>query len=112
MTHPRAKSVLKHCRKPGAYLRKEHQSRCRKGGGGQAVMVRYFLEPGTIEVAETYALQAIRAGLVPRDSGLFADDPGNAQSWFMPLKRPIPSRKPPATKRAGSKSLHPPETTR
>jgi hypothetical protein len=112
MMHARTKTILKHCRKPGTYLRKEHQSRCRKGGGGAAVMVRYFLEPGSIEVAAEYAVAAIRGGLVPRDNGLFWDDPDNSQTWFAPLKRPIPSRKSPATKRAGSsKSLHPRETS-
>jgi hypothetical protein len=111
MIHPRTKSILKFCSKPGAYLRKEHQSRCRKNGGGQPVMVKFYLEPGTVEVKETYALEAIRTGLIiPRDTGLFADDPGNAQSWYAPLRRPIPSRKSPAPKRAGLKSLHPEET--
>jgi hypothetical protein len=91
MTHPRTKTILSHCRNPGAYLRKEFQSRRRQGGGGQSVKVEYFLEPGSVAVAAEYATAAIASGqLVPRDLGLFGAD--DAQSWFMPLRRPVASR--------------------
>jgi hypothetical protein len=86
--HPRTKTVLKHCRKPGSYLRKEFQSRRRQGGGGHAVNVKFFLEPGSIEVEAKYAAAAIATGqLIVRDLGLFGAE--DAQTWFTPLKRPV-----------------------
>ena len=90
---PRVKMILKHCRLPGSYLQKTYRNlrgggRHRRGGGRQ-VETEYFLEPGSIEVAERYAREAIASGkLVMRDPGLFGtDDPAGAQSWSTPSKR-------------------------
>jgi hypothetical protein len=56
---PRVKSILNHCHRPGAYLRKSYQ--CARGGSRKRGGA-FFLEPGSIEVPAQYALEAIATG--------------------------------------------------
>ena len=66
---PRARSIIRHCQRPGAYLAAMH---VRHG-------LEFTLEPSSQRVRTEYALEAIRSGrLIARDLGLFGGDP---QVW-------------------------------
>ena len=84
-TH-RARSVVSFLQRPGAFLLKELR-------GGQ---VRYFLEPGSIQVRTRFAEEALTTGfLAPRDFDLL----NQPMSWVYARKPATPIPNPPSTQR-------------
>ena len=66
-----ARSIVSHCRQEGAYLRKGFLTY--ESGFSE---IAFYLEPGSKRVPACCAKEAIASGrLVPRDHGLFDDDP-------------------------------------